>query len=89
MLHSSPTFRVSGGDHPPEYYRIMGRTVQFSKDGLHWRTLSAEDINLHIRLRTSVALWLEDHLQPLRKLAQPEGFSGPERRHTGSKVRFH
>jgi hypothetical protein len=81
MLHSYPILRIQGEDkESPQQYRLIGRTVQFTKDGFRWRTLSAEDVDLHLRLRTPVATWLEQHLQPLRKIPPASAFSGPERR---------
>jgi hypothetical protein len=80
-MQSSPSFRIPADDrHGEQQYRIVGRNVQFSKDGVHWRTLAAEDVDLHLRLRTPLAPWLEAHLAPLRRASQSQSFSGSERR---------
>ena len=81
MLQGSPLFRIPADDrHPEQQYRIVGRNVQFSRNGGYWRTLSADDVDLHLRLRTAVAVWIEANLAPLRGHAPTKEFSGPERR---------
>ena len=81
MQQSCPSFRIPADDrHGEQVYRIVGRNVQFSKDGERWRTLSAEDVDLHLRLRTPLASWLEANLSPLRSQTGTNTYSGNEKR---------
>jgi hypothetical protein len=81
MHQEFPSFLIPGDEHHSEQqYRIVDRNVQFSRDGVHWRTLSAEDVDLHLRLQTPVAVWIEANLIPLRGHLPSRAFSGPERR---------
>jgi hypothetical protein len=42
--------------------------------------LGADEVDLHLRLQTPVAVWIEANLVPLRGHAPSPAFSGPDRR---------
>jgi hypothetical protein len=52
---------LGDGSRPSNHYRLVDGQVQFSKDGNNWRTLSDEDLKLHLTLETPLAPWLKSH----------------------------
>lgn len=55
-------FLVGDKERPSNHYRVVAEEVQFSKDGQHWRSLTRQDLELHLELRTPLAPWLRSRL---------------------------
>ena len=60
-----PSFRLEFPDTYNEY-RIFDGQVQFRQKDGRWRGLDAEDIRMHLALRTPVASWIRANTAQVR-----------------------
>ena len=68
MSQIAGSYLVLGdGSRPSNHYRLVDGRVQFSKDGKKWRTLSDEDLKLHLTLETPLAPWLKSRWEETQK----------------------
>jgi hypothetical protein len=72
MSQVAGSYLVLGdGSRPSNHYRLLDGRVQFSKDGKKWRTLSDDDLKLHLSLETPLAPWLKSRWEQTQNAKPP------------------